>query len=172
MTIQDADIIEADKAGRRGDGGTFLVVADETSEFNASLRYAARMAKAHRGHVCILYVMVIDDFQHWSNVEAIMRKEMRDQAEKFIWSVARRVNDLTGQIPGLYVEEGQPHDVLTRVMNDDLSIKMLILGGGGSGSSGQGALVNYFTGKGLDRLRIPVLVVPGHLDPVKIDAIT
>lgn len=170
--MQDAEIVTPDKDGRRNDGGTYLVVADETSEFNASLRYAARMAKAHRGHVCILHVMEIDDFQHWSNVEAIMRKEMRDQAEKFIWAVARRVNDLTGATPGLYVEEGHPQDVLIRIMNEDLTIKMLILGGGGSGTSAQGALVGYFTGKGLDKLRIPVLVVPGHLDPPKIDAIT
>ncbi|MGZ9096801.1 MAG: universal stress protein [Micavibrio sp.] len=170
--MQDAEIIiEPEKAGRRGDGGTFLVVADETHEFEMSLRYAARLAKANRGHLGILYVMSLDDFQQWTKVEAIMRKEMREQAEKFVWSIARKVNELTGENPSLYIQEGAHNDVLVNLINDDPTIKMLILGGGTT-AAGPGPLVSYFTGKGLGRLRIPVLVVPGHLDPQKIDAIS
>ena len=169
--MQDAEIIEPEKSGRRSDGGTFLVVADESQEFNISLRYAARMAKANRAHLGILYVISLDDFQHWTSVEAAMRREMREQAEKFVWSIARRVNELTGQSPGLYILEGNHNDVLVNLINNDPSIKMLILGGG-TGTAGPGPLVSYFTGKGLGRLRIPVLVVPGHLDSQNIDAIT
>lgn len=169
--VKDAEIVDDEKSGRRGDGGTYLVVADESHEFNVALRYAARLAKNHRGRICILYVVETGNFQHWSGVENIMRREMREQAEKFIWMVARRVNDLTGDLPGLYIEEGTHNDVLIDVINRDKSIKMLILGGGTT-VAGPGALVSYFTGKGLGRLRIPVVVVPGHLDPVKIDAIS
>jgi nucleotide-binding universal stress UspA family protein len=171
--IQDAEIVETglEKPGRRGDGGTFLVVAEETHEFEMSLRYAARLAQAHRGHVSILYVMEIDDFQHWSTVETMMRKEMREQAEKFVWSIARRVNELNGLVPGLYIQEGIHNDVLINLINEDPSIKSLVLGGG-TGATGPGPLVSYFTGKGLGRLRVPVIVVPGHLDQQKIDAIS
>jgi nucleotide-binding universal stress UspA family protein len=171
--IKDAQIVEteAEKPGRRGDGGTFLVVAEDSHEFEMSLRYAARLAQSHRGHVSILYVMEIDDVQHWTNVEAIMRKELREQAEKFVWSIARRVNELNGQVPGLYIQEGLHNDVLINLINDDPSIKTLVLGGG-TGTTGPGPLVSYFTGKGLGRLRVPVIVVPGHLDQQKIDAIS
>lgn len=170
--VIDAEIIEhTPRTGRRGDGGVYLVVADETEEFNVALRYAAHMAKANRGHLGILSVTSFDDVPQWENVEAIMRHEMREQAEKFIWAVARKVNDLNGITPALYVQEGPHDEVLVNLINDDPSIRMLILGGG-VGSGGPGPLVSYFTGKGLGRLRIPVLIVPGHLDPQKIDAIS
>ncbi len=173
LSVKDAeytDIIPA-RSGRRGDGGVYLVVADESDEFGVALRYASRIAKANRGHLGILSIMNIDDVQEWEKVEAMMRREMRQQAEKFIWSVAHRANELNGSIPALYVQEGPPDEVLVNLISADPSIRMLILGGG-TGGSGPGPLVSYFTGKGLGRLRIPVLVVPGHLDPQKIDAIS
>jgi len=168
--VEYADMPEG-RAGRRGDGGVYLVVADETDEFGVALRYAARMARANRGHLGILSILNIEDVQEWEKVEAMMRREMRQQAEKFIWSIARKVNELNDMVPALYVQEGPPDEVLINLINEDASIKMLILGGG-TGGSGPGPLVSYFTGKGLGRLRVPVLVVPGHLDPQKIDAIS
>jgi nucleotide-binding universal stress UspA family protein len=173
MTVEDAEFsdVTAQPNGRRGDGGIYLVVADDSDEFAVALRYAARMARSNRGHLGILNVLNINDVQQWENVEAMMRREMREQAEKFIWSVAKKVNDLNGMIPALYVLEGVHDDVLINLINNDSSIRMLILGGGTS-ATGPGPLVSYFTGKGLGRLRIPVLVVPGHLDQQKIDAIT
>ncbi len=172
--IQDAEIISEapKKRGRRGDGGVYLVVSDETEEFATALRYGARLAHANRGHLAILQVTDIQDFQHWSNVETRMRAEMREQAEKFIWNTAKKVNDLNGITPVLYVREGNKNDVLVDVINEDFTIKMLILGAG-TGPTGPGPLVSYFTGgKGIGRLRVPVVVVPGHLEPQKIDAIT
>lgn len=171
--VIDADFedIAKEKRGRRGDGGVYLAVADETHEAALALRYAAHLAKANRGHIGILHVMNIDDVQQWENIEARMRREMRAQAEKYIWSVARRVNEINGMIPSLYIQEGSHDDVLIDVINRDLAIKMLVLGGGTS-VGGPGPLVSYFTGKGLGRLRVPVVVVPGHLDPQKIDAIS
>ena len=42
---------------------------------------------------------------------------------------------------------------------------------GVSGSAGPGPMVSYFSGKGLAKLRVPVVIVPSHLDPEKIDSI-
>lgn len=168
------DVCEVDdggpSAGRRGDGGVYLVAADETEEFSVALRYAARRAKAHRAHVGILHVVSIDDFQHWGNIEAIMRHELREQAEKFIWDSARTVNDLDGLRPCLYLREGDRIDALVDAINEDTNIRALILGAG-TAASGPGPMVSYFTGKGISRLRVPLVLVPGHLDPHKIDEI-
>jgi len=154
--------------GRRGDGGVYLVVADEKEEFGAALRYAARRAEAGRAHVGILHIIEIDDFQHWSNVENKIRRELREQAEKQIWAHAGIVNDLNGERPVLYIREGVREDVIVDVINEDEDIRALILGGA-EHASGPGSLVSYFTGKGLARLRIPVVIVPGHLDMQNID---
>jgi hypothetical protein len=168
--IDVGEIVEKRK-GRRGDGGVYLVVADETPEFAIALRYAARMAQSNRGHVGIIQIMNIDDFQHWGSVEEMMRKEMRDQGEKFIWTFAKTVNELNGMTPVLYIAEGNRNDALVDVINEDTTIRLLVLGGG-TGGSGPGALVQHFTGKGLGRLRVPVMVVPGNLTVETVDAIT
>lgn len=156
--------------GRRGDGGVYLVVAEDTDEFAVALRYAARRAEVSRAHVGILHVMNVDDFQHWGNVEAMMRRELRQEAEKNIWGHAKAVNDLNGQRPVLYICEGDRTDSIINTIEEDEHIRALILGGAEQ-ASGPGPLVSYFTGKGLAKLRVPVIVVPGHLDPQKIDNI-
>lgn len=156
--------------GRRGDGGVYLVVAEESDEFEVALRYAARRAEAGRAHVGILHIINIDDFQHWSKVEAMMRKELRDDAEKQIWNHAKTINELNGQYPVLYIREASRNEAIVDVINEDENIRVLILGGAEQ-ASGPGPLVSHFTGKGLAKLRVPVVVVPGHLEAQKIDNI-
>lgn len=168
--IIDAEEVTDQRQGRRGDGGVYLVVADGSPESALALRYAAHRAKSNRAHVGIAHIITIDDFQHWHNVEAIMRRELREQAEKFIWNVAREVYEINNQTPALYIGEGDRTDVLIDLINEDHSIRMLVLGGGTSGSD-PGPLVSYFTGKGLSKLRVPVAIVPGNLDASQIDEI-
>ncbi|GJL85344.1 MAG: universal stress protein [Micavibrio sp.] len=150
--------------------GVYLVVADETEEFPVALRYAARLAKVNHGHVAILHIIKVEDFQHWGDIEERMRKELRDNAEKFLWSAAENANTLNGVIPSLYLEEGNDIDVLVDIIDRDVNIQMLILAGV-SGSAGPGPMVSHFSGKGLAKLRVPVVIVPSHLDPEKIDSI-
>jgi len=160
------------KRGKRsGDGGTYLVVADETEEFPLALRYAARLADGNRGRVAILHVMLIEDFHHWSDIEERMRQELRDEAEKKIWAVAHEVNELNDMVPTLYIEEGDRFDTLVDVINKDEDVRMLVLAGVSSGA-GPGPLVAHFSGKGLARLRVPVVIIPSHLEPQKIDSLT
>lgn len=161
---------EVKKEGRRGDGGVYLVVGDGSDEFNVALRYAARRAESGRAHVGILHIINVDDFQHWSNVEEMMRKELRAEAEKAIWTHAKTVTDLNGRWPVLYIREGGRFDSIIDLINEDQNIRALILGGAEQ-ASGPGPLVSHFTGKGLAKLRVPVVVVPGHLDMQKIDSI-
>jgi nucleotide-binding universal stress UspA family protein len=168
--VIELEVAEQPRAGRRGDGGIYLVVADESEEFPVALRYASRLAQNHRGRVAILYVTDIEEFQHWSGVETKMRKELREQSEMYIWNVAKKVNDLNGLVPVLYLREGDRKDALVDVINEDTDIKMLVLAAGTS-PSGPGPLVSYFAGKGLSRLRVPVVIVPGHIELKKIDAI-
>jgi nucleotide-binding universal stress UspA family protein len=162
----------APRRGRRGgDGGIYLVVYDETEEFSVALRYAARLVASSRARLGVLHVINLEDFQHWNKIEDIIKRDQRAEAEKKLTEVAKKVNDLNGHVPAFYVREGIKEEVLVEIINEDMNIKMLILGGG-THTGGPGPLVSHFTGKGLGRLRVPVVVVPGHLDPLKIDSIT
>lgn len=170
--ILDAEIVETHAPVRqRGeDGGVYLVVADETAEFDLALKYAARRALSSRAHVGILYVIESQAFTHWSKVEAKMNKELRDKAEKFIWSIAKNLHEKYNHRPVLYIIEGDKNDAIVDVINEDTTIRMMVLGG--AASSKPGKLVSYFAGKGLERLRVPVLIVPGHIDQEKIEEIS
>jgi len=144
-------------------GGTYLVVADESEEFHIALRYAARMANANKCRLGIVYVMENPGFTHWGNVEKRIQKEQRQQAEQVLNEACFEVQERGGQIPALYLEQGGRIDALSNAIENDTSISMLILGGGTQGS-GPGMLVSHFTGKGLSKLRVPVMIVPDHFD--------
>lgn len=160
--IIDAEIIQPKSNGRKGDGGTYLVVADNSDEFAVALRYGCFIARKNRGRVGILCVIEDQDFQHWGAVEHRVMKELRIEAEKHIWGVLKTAHDYNGTIPSLYFAEGNRFDALVKTIDESDTIVQLILGGGADHSN-RGPLISYFLGKGLARLRVPVTVVPSHI---------
>lgn len=163
MTLAQNTNTLQDEAVPDADGGVYLVVADETAEFELAMKYAANMAKANRGHVSILYVLEEQEFQHWGNIEERMRREQRGKAENFLWDVAGKLNEFNGLKPSFCLEDGDRQEILVNLINADTNIKMLVLGAG-TETAGPGPLVTHFTTKGLTRLRVPVLLVPDHID--------
>jgi hypothetical protein len=150
--------------------GIYLLVADRSEEFSIALLYAARLATSNDAHIALAYVIEKQDFQHWGNIEDRMRQEVRQDAEQFLFGIAKSISELTGQIPALYIEEGEKADVLVDLIDADHNIKTLILGGGMQGAPGP--LVAYFSSsKGLARLRVPLTIVPGHLQPQQVERI-
>lgn len=158
--IIDLDVIEQ-KPLRKGDGGTFLVVADDSEEFNVALKFACHLVKNHRAKLGILRIIEDQDFQHWGAVEQKMKRELREAGEKYLWSVAKTANDFNGTIPSLYFAEGDPGEALLQTIDGDDHIVRLVLGAGTGHTPGH--LINFCMGKGMSRMRVPVLVVPSHL---------
>lgn len=169
MTIDDQQ--KQPQKNRRGDGGIYLVVADEQEEFKIALHYACRLATARRGHVAIAHIRDMQDFMHWGKVEAMIRHDMRKQAEQEIFEISKEVNEDHDIMPSLYIREGQPADKIIDIIEEDRNIVSLILSAS-KNSNNPGPLVTYFAGKGMHRLRIPVIIIPGHLDIDAINAIT
>lgn len=149
-------------AKQHKEGGIYLLVVDVTEEFSVAVDYAADFAQANNGHIALLNVMEIEHFDHWGNIEDKVKKEMRTQAETMIWEAAGRITARTGMVPMVCIEEGSRSDVILETLEAYPEICMLILGGD-SHSSNPGPLVTYFAGKGLSRLRVPLMIVPGHL---------
>lgn len=160
------------KGTRRGDGGTYLVIADGNEESSMAAYYACRIADARRGYVAIAHITDLEDFVHWGSVEAMMRNDLRNQAEKDIWTMAKSINDEYPHIyPSFHIHEGVIIDEITNIIENNHAIRALILAGSANANN-QGPLVSHFTGKGINNLRAPVIIVPGHLDKEAIDAIT
>ena len=149
----------------------FLVVVDESPEMGNALRYACRRAKRTGGRVAMLYVMLPPEGQQWGSVVELMREEARQQAEEIAARYADVAATLTGQPPAIYIREGKSRDELIKLLDEDRSISVLVLGSSSS-NEGPGPLVAAFTGKAGTQLRIPLTIVPGALSEAEIDAIS
>ena len=155
----------------RADERVFLVVVDESPEMRNALRYACRRAKRTGGRVALLFVMDSPEGQQWGAVVDLMRQEARQQAEEVIARHADTAVALTGQPPAIHIREGKSRDELIKLLTEDRSISVLVLGSSSS-SEGPGPLVTAFTGKLGGQLRIPLTIVPGALTEAEIDAIS
>ncbi len=155
------------KAGER----VFLVVADESPELANALRYACRRAKRTGGRVAMLYVMEPPEGQQWGAVVDLMRQEARQHAEEVIAKYAEIAASFTGQPPSIHIREGKSRDELLKLIAEDRSISVLVLGSS-TGGEGPGPLVTALTGKLGSQLRIPLTIVPGALTEAEIDAIS
>jgi len=149
---------------------TFLVVVDDSAEMRAALRYACRRARHTGGRVALLRVVEPGEFQSFAGIGALMHAEARQAAEDLLQRMAGAVNEMSGEIPVLYVREGARRDEVLRVIDEE-EISLLVLGAG-TGSDGPGPLVSALTGRYVSRLRVPLTIVPGHLDDQAIDVLS
>lgn len=149
----------------------FLVVVDESEEMRAALRFACLRARNSGGQVALLRVVEPAEFQHFAAIGDLMRAEARQDAEDLLHRLAAEVNECSGHLPVLYVREGHPRDELLRLIDEEQTISILVLGAA-PGAGGPGPLVSALTAKFVGRLRVPVTIVPGSLTDEQIAAIT
>jgi len=148
----------------------FLVVVDQSAELKLALRFAARRARATGGRVAMLYVTEPAEAE-WLGVGDIMREERRAEAEQRLQELSTQVQTLSGEMPILYVREGNVRDELLKLVDEEPSISILVLAAD-AGAGGPGPLVTALTGKFAGKLHIPLTIVPGSLSEEEVDAIT
>jgi nucleotide-binding universal stress UspA family protein len=145
----------------------FLVVIDDTEECGRALRFAVRRAE-HGAGLVLLYVMVPGDFQHWLNVESIMREEAKQKAKATLKLSAKQVASYSPIKPELVIREGVLADEIVGLIEEDRTIAILVLAAA-TGTEGPGPLVSNLAGKGSGTFPIPITIVPGNLTDEEID---
>ena len=148
----------------------FLVVVDETEELHQALHFACARAKSIDANIALVYVITPNDFGHWASVDALMREEAREQAEEIIKTHSDYANSFTGKTPLVYIREGETIDQILQLIEEEEQICQLVLGAN-TKSDSAGPIVNYITGKGAARCKIPVVIVPGNLTDAQIEAL-
>ena len=147
----------------------FLVVVDDSPEFESALRYAARRARSTGGHVVLLRIIppAASD-AHWAGVREEIERQTRAAAEATLGGWAAEAAERSGSTPVLVIERGEPQGCIRKVVAEDPDIKILVLA---AGSSAPGPLVAAvvkqgasFTGR-----KLPVTIVPGELTEKEIE---
>jgi len=147
----------------------FLVVVDDSPEFESALRYAARRARSTGGHVVMLRIIppAASD-AHWAGVREEIERQTRAEAEATLNGWAAEAAERSGSTPILLIERGEPQGCIRKVVGEDPDIKILVLA---AGSTAPGPLVAAvvkqgaaFTGR-----KLPVTIVPGELTEKEIE---
>jgi nucleotide-binding universal stress UspA family protein len=144
----------------------FLVVVDETPECESALAFAASRALRTAGQLALLYVVEPGvDFQHWLGVEDIAREEGHNKAKAVFRLFGRKLKAMGFEdiVPEEIVREGQKAEEITKLIEEDDDIGVLVLGAC-KDPSGPGPLVSTLAGGRLaGTFPVPITVVPGHL---------
>jgi len=148
----------------------FLVVADDSAEFQAALRFACRRARSTSGRVAILRVIEPAVFEHWSGVREEIERQLREEAEAALQDSAPLVQAETGYPPEfLIVDAENVRAALRQVIGADADIKILVLAAAVEGR-GPGPLVASLAKEGVKwgERKLPVTIVPGDLTDTEI----
>jgi nucleotide-binding universal stress UspA family protein len=140
----------------------FLVVVDGSPEQRAALHWACLRARHTNGRIAMFYVIQPIDTQQWLAIEDLMREERRSEAEEILARLSDEVQEWAGSTPVLYMREGLARDELLKLLDEEPSISILVLGAS-TGADGPGPLVSHLAGNIAGRLRVPIAVIPGGL---------
>jgi nucleotide-binding universal stress UspA family protein len=149
---------------------TLLVIVDDTAESGSALRYAARRARATGSGVMLLHVMPKPEFLLSGGVQDLIAAEAEEAAQALLARKADEAHAIGGVRPSVAIREGAPTEEVAKAVEEDPSIKALILGAAAKGAPGP--LVSFFSGERAGNLPCVVIIVPGALDAEAIDRLT
>ena len=105
----------------------FLVVVDDSPEFEAALRFASRRAKSTGGRVVMLRVLPTDSDAHWSGVREEIERQQRQEAEILLNRLGEEAQTRSGAAPVFLIEKGEAQAAIKKVVAADPEIKILVL---------------------------------------------
>lgn len=154
----------------------FLVVIDDSPEFEVALYFAARVANRTGGRLAMLYVDEPIKQGGWFSMSESPPVDMDHRATAADAAFRRFRNQLKDK--GLedlrtetIIRSGSKADEIVKVIERDEDIAILVLGASGS-RAGPGPLVSeLMTGSTAGNFAIPIYIVPGTLTSDEIAAL-
>src|SRR6185369_7064230 len=136
----------------------FLVVVDETPECESALAFAASRALRTQGQLALLYVIE-------PGVDDVAREEGHNKAKAVFRLFGRKLKAMGFEdlVPEEIVREGMKAEEITKLIEDDEDIGVLVLGAS-KDPSGPGPLITTLAvGRLAGTFPVPITVVPGCL---------
>ncbi|MBN9062832.1 MAG: universal stress protein UspA [Rhizobiales bacterium 65-9] len=147
----------------------YLAIVDGTPESAVALRYAGRRASRVTAGVALLSVVPMPEAPPILGVGSLMEAEATEEAQTLLDQAAERMRALAGVEPQTMVRVGAKADEILKLIDEDEDIAFIVLAAG-TGKDGPGPLVSSLAGKAAATFPIPIVIVPGHLQPEEIDA--
>ncbi|HEY9218717.1 MAG TPA: universal stress protein [Phenylobacterium sp.] len=142
-----------------------LVIADDSPEFQAALRFACRRVCNVGGHIALMRVIEPPVYEHWSGAREEIERQARQEAEAVLQKTAEFVIAETGHPPEFIIKHaGDTRAALRQVIAEQPEISLLVLAAA-VGARGPGPLVSSIARDGVTSgaRKVPVTVVPGDL---------
>lgn len=148
----------------------FLVIADDSEEFLAALRYASRRARSTGGRVALLKVLHPSTHDYFAGVREEIEAQQRQEGEALLTRLGAEAEERSGAKPEFLIEVGDTREAIKKVVAADPDIKILVLAAAVAGR-GPGPLVSAIArdGAGFSGRKLPVTVVPGDLSDADIE---
>ena len=148
-----------------------LVIVDDTAEWDRAVRYASRWAIRADGGVVMLRIIEIEDQnQQWLGVADIMRAEAMEDANAALDRASGRANGIAAITPERVIREGDPTEQVIDVIEQDVDIALLVLAAN-PGPEGPGPIITMMA-NAVGTFPIPIVIVPGDLSDLEIDALS
>ena len=142
-----------------------VLVADQSPEFPAALRYGGRLARVLGARVILARIVEPPDAAPWAGIADAMRQEIADAADMLVRRFAAELAADSGVVAEVTVREGEARSVLNHLLEEDPGIGLIVLAAG-SGRDGPGPLVSSLAkGGSFGHRPAAVLVVPDGLGP-------
>jgi nucleotide-binding universal stress UspA family protein len=150
---------------------TYLVCVSKEPYSRVALQFACSLVDRDKNAaISILHVMEPADYQSFGSVAEKMRQERRNDAEKLLHELAHDVVD-SKMTPIFMVREGLIEEEIMKVIEEDNSIQMLIVGAA-SETGAKSKIIPPLVSQIGTKLLIPILIVPGNLTEQQIEVLT
>lgn len=150
-----------------------LTVVDETPECDVALAFAASRAQRTGGSLALLYVVEPGDFPQFLGVEEVAREEGLAKAKAVFRLFNRKLKNMGFEdlVPEEVIREGVKAEEITRLVEEDQEIGVLVLGAS-KDPSGPGPLITSLAiGRIAGTFPVPITIVPGTLSVEEIQGL-
>lgn len=138
----------------------YLVCVNSEEYSEAALHFTCYLAKKNNGSVILLHVIEPSDYLSIGMVADKIRQEKHEESQKLLNELAGKAKDKSGLMPMVIVREGLIEDEIIAAVEEDPTIRMLIVGVSGKNSKKSKTTQLLVSTIG-SKINIPMLVVPG-----------
>jgi nucleotide-binding universal stress UspA family protein len=133
------------------------------------MRFAALRASHVGAKLALVHVVPRPEFMQWGGVQEAMAAEALAEAEALLAAMADEAETLASARPSVLALHGEAAMAIRDHVRGDATVRALVLGAAPKGAPGP--LISFFT-ENAGQLPCVVIIVPGGLEPERLESLT